>query len=41
MNLSRANWNYKDGYIITDGNMKTSMEGVFAAGDICEKPSAR
>jgi thioredoxin reductase (NADPH) len=28
----------KDGYIITDSNMKTSMEGVFAAGDICEKP---
>ena len=28
----------KDGYIITDRNMKTSVEGVFAAGDICEKP---
>lgn len=26
------------GYIITDENMKTSMEGVFAAGDIRKKP---
>lgn len=26
------------GYIITDNNMQTSVEGVFAAGDICDKP---
>ena len=26
------------GYIITDKGQKTSLEGVYAAGDICIKP---
>ena len=26
------------GYIITDENQKTSVEGLYAAGDICVKP---
>ena len=26
------------GYIITDKNQKTSVEGLYAAGDICVKP---
>lgn len=28
----------KSGYIITDSSQQTSLEGVFAAGDICIKP---
>lgn len=28
----------KSGYIITDASQQTSLEGVFAAGDICIKP---
>lgn len=28
----------KQGYIITDKGMKTSVEGLYAAGDICIKP---
>lgn len=27
----------RDGYIITDNNMMTSVPGIFAAGDICSK----
>jgi thioredoxin reductase (NADPH) len=27
----------KSGYIITDADMKTNVEGVFAAGDIRQK----
>lgn len=27
----------RDGYIVTDGHMQTSVEGIFAAGDICYK----
>ena len=27
----------KDGYIITDNDMRTSLKGVFAAGDVREK----
>ncbi|MBP3426791.1 MAG: FAD-dependent oxidoreductase [Clostridia bacterium] len=26
------------GYVITDGTLKTSVEGVYAAGDVCIKP---
>ena len=26
------------GYILTDGSMKTNVEGVYAAGDVCIKP---
>ncbi len=26
------------GYVITNKNMETSVKGIFAAGDICEKP---
>ena len=26
------------GYILTDGSLKTSMDGVYAAGDVCIKP---
>lgn len=28
----------KYGYILTDENMQTNIQGVFAAGDVCEKP---
>nr|MBR4281329.1 FAD-dependent oxidoreductase [Clostridia bacterium] len=28
----------KKGYILTDGSLKTSAEGVYAAGDVCIKP---
>lgn len=28
----------KDGYIVTDGVQKTTVDGVYAAGDICVKP---
>lgn len=28
----------RDGYIVTDANMQTSVPGIFAAGDICFKP---
>lgn len=27
----------RDGYIVTDDHMQTSVEGIFAAGDICAK----
>ena len=26
------------GYVLTDRNLKTSAEGLYAAGDVCEKP---
>ena len=25
------------GYIVTDGSQRTSLEGVYAAGDVCVK----
>ena len=28
----------KKGYILTDGSLKTSADGVYAAGDVCIKP---
>ncbi|MBR4290530.1 MAG: FAD-dependent oxidoreductase [Oscillospiraceae bacterium] len=28
----------KQGYILTDGSLKTSVDGVYAAGDVCIKP---
>ena len=28
----------KKGYILTDGSLKTSVNGVYAAGDVCIKP---
>jgi len=28
----------EQGYIITDGSLKTSVDGVYAAGDVCIKP---
>ena len=28
----------EQGYILTDGSLKTSVEGVYAAGDVCIKP---
>jgi thioredoxin reductase (NADPH) len=28
----------KQGFIITDRNLATSVEGIFAAGDVCDKP---
>ena len=28
----------KKGYILTDGSLKTSVDGVYAAGDVCIKP---
>ena len=28
----------EQGYILTDGSLKTSAEGVYAAGDVCIKP---
>jgi len=27
----------KEGWIIVDGNMETSVKGIFAAGDVCKK----
>ena len=28
----------EQGFIVTDINLATSVEGIFAAGDVCEKP---
>ena len=28
----------EQGYIVTDGSLKTSIDGVYAAGDVCIKP---
>lgn len=28
----------EQGYVITDANQKTSLEGIYAAGDLCVKP---
>ena len=28
----------EQGYIVTDASQKTSVEGVYAAGDVCIKP---
>ena len=28
----------EQGYVVTDGSQKTSVEGVYAAGDVCIKP---
>lgn len=28
----------EDGYVVTDAHQKTSIEGVYAAGDLCVKP---
>lgn len=36
-NLMEGMVETRDGYIVTDAHMQTSVEGIFAAGDICAK----